>query len=106
MAWGDYRWRHRAPRVSTHQRYLKWALMVTHHMRAHSQWQRKACTGVEEVHVASFHKASRGFEREYDLRVRGWNCHSYAQVGGCKSFLFAQEASNGAQQHLAIHMAR
>ena len=87
------------------QRYLNWAAMVTHYMRAHGQWLRMGCQGVEEVYLASFRKTSREFWREYG-RVRDWCYHRYAQAGGRKSVLFSQAVSMSALQHLATQAAR
>ena len=49
-----------------HQKYLNWGTMVTHYMRAHNQWLRMACQGVEEAYVASFRKVSRELWGNYD----------------------------------------
>ena len=53
-----------------HQKYLNWAAIVTHYMRAHNQWLRMACQRVEEIYLASFRKVSRDFWGEYDWAVR------------------------------------
>ena len=44
-----------------HQKYLNWASMVAHYMRAHNQWLRMACQGAEEAYLASFCRISRNF---------------------------------------------
>ena len=53
------------------QKYLNWAAMVTHYMRAHSQWLCMACQRVEEIYLAAFRKVSYDFWGEYDREIRG-----------------------------------
>ena len=55
--------------------------MVAHCMRAHNQWLRMTCQGVEEVYVASFRRVSRSFWGDYDRTMRDW-CHkNYTEAG-------------------------
>ena len=63
-----------------HQKYLNWASMVAHYMRAHNQWLHMACQGVEEAYLASFRRVSRNFWGDYGRTMRDW-CHkSYMEA--------------------------
>ena len=44
--------------------------MVAHCMRAHNPWLHMACQRVEETFLASFHKVSRMFFKDYDRKMR------------------------------------
>ena len=48
--------------------------MVTHYMRAHNQWMRMACQGVEEAYLASFRRVSRKVWEDYNRTMRD-SCH-------------------------------
>ena len=89
-----------------HQKYLNWAAMVTHYMRAHNQWLHIACQRVEEIYLASFCKVTRNFWGQYDQRVRGWCYHNYAQAGDRKNTLFSWAASASIQRHLETRVVR
>ena len=75
-------------------------------MRAHNQWLRMACKGVEEVYLACFRKVSWEFWGAYDAKMRDWCCHSYTRGGGDKCALFSQTVSLSIQKHLATHAVR
>ena len=76
-----------------HQKYLNWATMVTHYMRAHNQWLRMACQGVEEAYLASFCKVSRNFLGDYDRTMRDWCHQSYTEAGSEKLSLLSRSPS-------------
>ena len=89
-----------------HQKYLSWATMVTHYMRAHNQWLRMACQGVEEAYLASFHKVSRNFRGDYDRTMRDWCHHSYTEARSEKQSLLSRPVSASIRHHFENEAVR
>ena len=89
-----------------HHKYLNLATIVTHYMRAHNQWLRMACQGVEEAYLASFRRVSRNFWGDYDRTMRDW-CHkSYTEAGNEKQSLLSRSGAASVRHHLEKQAVR